>query len=173
MKVILTHEVTGLGAAGDVIDVKDGYARNFLFRRSLATAWTKGGQKQVDAIAKGREVRAVKSLEEAQSIKGNLESKAITVAAHAGKEGRLFGAVSTADIAAAVQPALLDCPMRKLAALDVVSRTRISAGKERRKDVIRLKRKYRLEWKWKVVICGRTRNIIQICSLHGIRGDIL
>ena len=44
MKVILTHEVTGLGTAGDVVDVKDGYARNFLFRRGLATAWTKGGQ---------------------------------------------------------------------------------------------------------------------------------
>ena len=105
MKVILTHEVTGLGTAGDVVDVKDGYARNFLFRRGLATAWTKGGQKQVDAIAKGREVREVKSLEEAQSIKGNLESKAVTVTAHAGTGGRLFGAVSTADVAAAVKAA--------------------------------------------------------------------
>ena len=53
MKVILTHEVTGLGAAGDVVDVKDGYARNFLLPRGLATPWTKGGQKQVDAITKG------------------------------------------------------------------------------------------------------------------------
>ncbi|HET6969218.1 MAG TPA: 50S ribosomal protein L9 [Ornithinibacter sp.] len=105
MKVILTHEVSGLGAAGDVVDVKDGYARNFLFRRDLATAWTKGGQKQVDAIAKGREVRAVKSLEEAQSIKGNLEATPVTVAAHAGTGGRLFGAVSTADIASAVKAA--------------------------------------------------------------------
>ncbi|HYN30841.1 MAG TPA: 50S ribosomal protein L9 [Dermatophilaceae bacterium] len=105
MKVILTHEVTGLGAAGDVVDVKDGYARNFLFRRGLATAWTKGGQKQVDAIAKGREVRAVKSLEEAKSIKGNLESNPVAVTAHAGKEGRLFGAVSSADVASAVSAA--------------------------------------------------------------------
>ena len=105
MKVILTHEVTGLGTAGDVVDVKDGYARNFLFRRDLATAWTKGGQKQVDAIAKGREVRAVKSLEEAKSIKGNLEANPVTVAAHAGTGGRLFGAVSTADIASAVKAA--------------------------------------------------------------------
>jgi len=105
MKVILTHEVTGLGTAGDVVDVKDGYARNFLFRRGLATAWTKGGQKQVDAIAKGRQVREVKSLEEAQSIKGNLESKAVTVTAHAGTGGRLFGAVSTGDIADAVKAA--------------------------------------------------------------------
>ncbi|PKW27922.1 50S ribosomal protein L9 [Phycicoccus duodecadis] len=105
MKVILTHEVSGLGTAGDVVDVKDGYARNFLFKRDLATAWTKGGQKQVDSIAKARESRAVRSLEEAQSIKGNLESKPVTVTAHAGTSGRLFGAVSTADIAAAVKAA--------------------------------------------------------------------
>ena len=106
MKVILTHEVSSLGSAGDVVEVKAGYARNFLFRRGLATAWTKGGQKQVDAIAKGREARAVKSLEEAKSFKGNLEAKAVQVSAKAGKEGRLFGAVSTADIAAAVKSAL-------------------------------------------------------------------
>lgn len=105
MKVILTHEVSNLGTAGDVVDVKPGYARNFLFRRGLATAWTKGAQKQVEALAAGRAARAVKSLEEAQSIKGNLESKSVTVPAHAGQGGRLFGAVSTADIAAAVKAA--------------------------------------------------------------------
>ena len=105
MKVILTHEVTGLGTAGDVVDVKAGYARNFLFRRSLATAWTKGGQKQVDAITKARESRSVKTLEEAKSIKGNLENKAVTVVAHAGQSGRLFGAVSTSDVAEAVKAA--------------------------------------------------------------------
>ncbi len=105
MKVILTHEVSGLGAAGDVTDVKDGYARNYLIRRGLAVAWTKGGQAQVDAIARGRETRSVKSLEEAQSIKGNLENGAVQLTAHAGKEGRLFGAVSTADVADAVKAA--------------------------------------------------------------------
>jgi large subunit ribosomal protein L9 len=105
MKVILTHEVSGLGAAGDVTDVKDGYARNYLIRRGLAVAWSKGGQAQVDAISRGRETRAVKSIEEAQSIKGNLENGAVKVVAHAGKEGRLFGAVSTADVAAAVKAA--------------------------------------------------------------------
>ena len=106
MKVILTHEVSGLGTAGDIIEVKPGYARNYLMPRGLATPWTKGGQKQVDAINKGREVRAVKTLEEAQSMKARLEGGPITVAAHAGKEGRLFGAVSTADIAAAVKDAI-------------------------------------------------------------------
>ena len=103
MKVILTHEVTGLGTAGDVVDVKPGYARNYLMPRRLATPWTKGGQKQVDAINKGREVRAVKTLEEAQSIKGNLEAQTVTVTAHAGDSGRLFGAVTSKEIAEAVK----------------------------------------------------------------------
>ena len=69
MKVILTHEVSGLGTAGDVVDVKDGYARNYLFPRKLATTWTAGGQKQVDALVKGREARAIKSLDDAKSVK--------------------------------------------------------------------------------------------------------
>ena len=105
MKVILTHEVSGLGTAGDVVDVKDGYARNYLFPRKLATTWTAGGQKQVDALVKGREARAIKSLDDAKAVKGSLEGKAVTVAAKAGKGGRLFGAVSGADIAAAVKAA--------------------------------------------------------------------
>ncbi len=105
MKVILTQEVSGVGAAGDVADVKDGYARNFLFRRGLAVAWTKGGQAQVDALAKGRQTRAVKSLEEARSIKGTLEASPVAVLAKAGKEGRLFGAVSPAEVAGAIKAA--------------------------------------------------------------------
>ncbi len=105
MKLILTHEVTGVGAAGDIIDVKDGYARNYLLPRGFATAWTKGGQKQVDAIIKARATREVKSLDQARQMKGQLEAKAVTVAAKAGNAGRLFGAVSNADIAAAVRAA--------------------------------------------------------------------
>ncbi|NNG38485.1 50S ribosomal protein L9 [Flexivirga sp. ID2601S] len=105
MKIILTHEVPSLGAPGDVVDVKDGYARNYLLPRNLATPWTKGGQKQVDAITKARETRAVKSLEQAQSLKGNLESSVVRVPARAGESGRLFGAVTTAEIAEAVKEA--------------------------------------------------------------------
>lgn len=112
MKIILTQEVSSLGAAGDVVEVKDGYARNYLFPRRLATAWTKGGQKQVDAIAKGRQTRAIKSLEQAASLKARLESGAVTLSARAGKEGRLFGAVSSADIAAAVK-SMLDADVDK------------------------------------------------------------
>lgn len=103
MKVILTHEVTGLGTAGDIVDVKPGYARNFLFRRGLADQWTKGAQKQVEALAAGRAARAGKSLEEATSIKGNLEASSVTVSAHAGASGRLFGAVTSREVAEAVK----------------------------------------------------------------------
>ncbi|MEI2766614.1 MAG: 50S ribosomal protein L9 [Dermatophilaceae bacterium] len=105
MKIILTHEVSGLGAAGDVVDVKDGYARNYLLPRSLATAWTRGGQKQVDSILKARAAREIKSFDEARAAKDRLEATTVTVAAKAGTSGRLFGAVSNADIAAAVKAA--------------------------------------------------------------------
>jgi large subunit ribosomal protein L9 len=105
MKVILTHEVTGLGTAGDVVDVKDGYARNFLLRRGLATGWTKGFEKQVAAIQKGREIREVASLDEAKAIRGQLEAEPVKVVAKAGKSGRLFGAVTPGDVANAVKAA--------------------------------------------------------------------
>ena len=74
MKLILTHEVSGLGAAGDVVEVRDGYGRNYLMPRGLATPWTKGGQKQVDALTKGRETRAIKDLDTAKGVKGQLEA---------------------------------------------------------------------------------------------------
>ena len=105
MKLILTHEVTGLGAAGDVVEVKDGYGRNYLLPRGLATPWTKGGQKQVDALTKGREVRAINDIEQAKSVKGRIEALPVKVTAKAGQSGRLFGAVSNGDIAEAVKAA--------------------------------------------------------------------
>src|SRR3954451_21727543 len=105
MKLILTHEVSGLGAAGEIVEVKDGYARNFLFPRGLATPWTKGFEKQVAAIRKGREVREVKSLEEAKQIKGPREATTVPVSAKAVQGGRLFGALPQGDVAYAVKPA--------------------------------------------------------------------
>ena len=56
-KLILTHEVTGLGSAGDVVEVKNGYARNYLIPQGFAVAWTRGGQKQVDQIKAARAAR--------------------------------------------------------------------------------------------------------------------
>ena len=105
MDVILLERIEKLGSIGDVVKVKNGYARNFLMRRGLATGWTKGFEKQVSAIQKGREIREVKSLDEAKGLKGQLESKPVKVPAKAGKSGRLFGAVTQGDVADAVKAA--------------------------------------------------------------------
>ncbi|MGP9536695.1 50S ribosomal protein L9 [Brachybacterium sp. AOP43-C2-M15] len=102
-KLILTNEVTGLGAAGDIVDVKDGYARNFLLPRGLATPWTKGGQRQLDQIRAARGKRAIASIEDAQALKSSLESKPVVIAERAGQNGRLFGAVSSKEVAEGVK----------------------------------------------------------------------
>lgn len=104
-KLILTHEVSGLGSAGDIVEVKGGYARNYLVPQGFATAWTRGGQKQVDQISKARTARAAASLEEAQAIKARLEAQPVTITVRTGQAGRLFGSVSTADVADAVSAA--------------------------------------------------------------------
>lgn len=101
-KVILTHEVAGLGRAGDVVEVREGYARNYLLPQGFATAWTRGGQKQVDQIRQARQAKAVASHDEAVAMKNSLEAGVIHVPAKAGKEGRLFGSVTRSDIADAV-----------------------------------------------------------------------
>ncbi|PNL17032.1 50S ribosomal protein L9 [Micrococcus sp. FDAARGOS_333] len=104
-KLILTHEVTGLGAAGDVVEVKNGYARNYLVPRGFATVWTKGGQKQVEQIKAARAARAVANLEEAQALAAKLQETPVQLERTAGAEGRLFGAVKQADIAEAIEAA--------------------------------------------------------------------
>ena len=104
-KLILTNEVTGLGSAGDVVEVKNGYARNYLLPRGFAVLWSKGGEKQVDQIKAARTARALATVEEAQTLKARLEEKAVRLVVKAGVGGRLFGAVKTADIVAAVAAA--------------------------------------------------------------------
>ena len=102
-KLILTHEVTGLGEPGDVVEVKDGYARNFLVPRSLATNWSKGAEKEITTIRKARKAREIETLEGAKAVRDSLQSKPVIVSAKAGASGRLFGAVTTTEIAAAVK----------------------------------------------------------------------
>ena len=104
-KLILTHDVTNLGVAGDVVTVKDGYARNYLVPRKLATPGTKGAQRQIDQMAEARRRNAIESMEAAQTARAWLASNVVTVAAVAGANGRLFGAVSTSDLAEAVKAA--------------------------------------------------------------------
>jgi large subunit ribosomal protein L9 len=105
MKLILTQDVSGLGAPGDVVEVKDGYGRNFLLPRGLATPWTKGGEKQVAQIKRARDVREVRDLGSAQEIKSSLEGLKVKVAARSGETGRLFGAVTVSDVVEAITAA--------------------------------------------------------------------
>jgi large subunit ribosomal protein L9 len=105
MKLILTHEVTGLGAPGDVVEVKDGYGRNYLVPRGFAIVWTKGAEKQVESIKKARAAREIATLEQAKEIADSLKSLRPVVKAQAGANGRLFGAVTAGDIADAVKAA--------------------------------------------------------------------
>jgi len=105
MKLILTQDVNGLGAPGDVVEVKDGYGRNYLLPRGLATAWTKGGEKQVAQIKRAREVREVRDLDDAAAIKAKLEGLKVTLSARTGDTGRLFGAVTVADVVDAIRAA--------------------------------------------------------------------
>ena len=104
-KLILTHEVTGLGTPGDVIDVKNGYARNYLIPQNLAVAWTRGGEKQIESIKAARTAREHATLEEAQDLKARLQATTVKLTVKAGAEGRLFGSVKTADVADAVAAA--------------------------------------------------------------------
>jgi large subunit ribosomal protein L9 len=105
MKLILTQEVSGLGGPGDVVEVKDGYGRNYLVPRGAAIRWTPGGEKQVTSIKRGRDVREVRDLGQAKQIQGELEALRIKMSVRAGDGGRLFGAVTVADIVEAVAKA--------------------------------------------------------------------
>lgn len=104
-KLILTNEVTGLGSAGDVVEVKNGYARNYLIPQGFAVSWSRGGEKQVASIRAARETRTIHDHEEAVSLKNTLESNTVKLAVKAGNEGRLFGSVKPADVADAVKAA--------------------------------------------------------------------
>ena len=103
MKLILTREVAKLGAAGDVVTVKDGYARNFLLPRGAAIAWTLGGEKQIEGIRRARAAREVRDIDHAKEIKAALEAAKVIVAVKTGTAGRLFGSVTDKDIAAAIK----------------------------------------------------------------------
>ena len=108
MKLILTQEVTGLGAPGDVVEVKDGYGRNFLIPRGSAIRWTRGGEKTIESIKAARDSRQVRDLDHAQQIKAQLEGTTYNLPVRAGEGGRLFGAVTVNDIASALNAGGVD-----------------------------------------------------------------
>jgi large subunit ribosomal protein L9 len=106
VKLILTGDVPNLGAPGDIVEVKDGYGRNYLLPRGLAVVATRGAEKQVDAIRRARKSREIRDLGHAREVATQLGNLAVTVKAKAaGDSGRLFGSVTSADVVDAVRAA--------------------------------------------------------------------
>jgi large subunit ribosomal protein L9 len=105
MKLILTNEVTGLGAPGDVVEVAGGYGRNYLVPRGLAMPWTRGAEKQIDLIKRARAARDIRGLDDAREAVKRLAALTVRLDVRAGAQGRLFGSVSASDIAEAVKRA--------------------------------------------------------------------
>ena len=105
MKLILTQEVTGLGAPGDVIEVRDGYGRNYLLPQGLAILATRGAEKQIATIRRARDVRGVRDLGQARDLAAQLGGLNVRLGARVGSSGRLFGSVTAADVVDAVEAA--------------------------------------------------------------------
>jgi large subunit ribosomal protein L9 len=129
MKIVLRSDVENLGNKGDIVDVADGYARNYLGPRGLALKATKGVQKQADAMRRNRDARDKREREAAQALAAQFEGRTISIKARAGGEGKLFGSVTTVDIADAVhkqtgaeidrRKIVLDEPLKELGPVDV------------------------------------------------------
>lgn len=102
-KVILTKTVANLGHSGDVVEVKPGFARNYLIPQGLAFAWNKGAEKQIIAMKRARLAQAVATREDAVAAKAAIEGTAVEIAAKVSESGKLFGSVSTEQIALALE----------------------------------------------------------------------
>lgn len=105
MKLILNADVPNLGAPGDVVEVADGFGRNYLVPQGLAQRWTKGADKQIATIQRARDAREVRDLDRAKEIQVELQALRVRLPARSGDGGRLFGSVTTSDIVAAVSAA--------------------------------------------------------------------
>jgi large subunit ribosomal protein L9 len=105
MKIILTQEVSGLGSPGDVVDVKDGYGRNYLLPQGFAITWSKGAEKQVTLIKRARSAREIRDLDHAKEVQARLEGLKVQMSARAGDGGRLFGSITPAEVVDAVRAA--------------------------------------------------------------------
>jgi large subunit ribosomal protein L9 len=103
MQVILRNDLDGLGKRGDIVDVSDGYARNYLLPKGFAFKATAGAADQAAKMRRARDQRDASDREKATTIASTLVPKVITITAKSGAEGKLFGSVTTADIVAAVE----------------------------------------------------------------------
>ena len=104
MKLILTQDVSGLGESGDVVEVKDGYGRNYLVPRGSAIVWSQGAEKQIEQIKRARAAREIRGLDHAQEVRQALEALDVTIAARA-HDGVLFGSITEKDIVEAIRAA--------------------------------------------------------------------
>jgi large subunit ribosomal protein L9 len=107
VKIILTADVPDLGESGDLVQVKDGYARNYLLPRGLAIMATKGAEKQVATIRRVQQTRRIRDLDHAREIAGTLSGLGtVSLTAKAGRSGgKLFGSITAADVVDAVRSA--------------------------------------------------------------------
>jgi len=105
MKLILTAAVDNLGAAGDIVEVKDGYGRNYLIPRGFGIRWTKGGEKQIEGIKRARSAREIRDLDHAQEVRAQLEGLTVKIERRAGDTGKLFGAITSSDVVGAIRKA--------------------------------------------------------------------
>lgn len=106
MKLILTAAVNKVGVAGDIVDVKPGYGRNFLLPQGYALPWSKGAEKQILGIQRARDAREIRSIEHAQQVRTQLEALGVSLSARTGTDdGKLYGAITPADVVAAVKKA--------------------------------------------------------------------
>ena len=136
MRIVLREDIETLGRKGDLVDVADGYARNYLVPRGLAIKATRGVVAQADAMRRNREARDVREREAAQALESQLTSARVEIRARAGEGGKLFGSVTAADIAAALlvrtgvevdrRTISLDEPLRELGSAEVS--VRLHAG---------------------------------------------
>lgn len=106
MKLILTTAVENLGEAGDTVEVRDGYGRNFLLPRGMAIVATRGAEKQVEGIRRAQQARLVRDLDHANELKQSLEGlEAVSLTVKSHDSGKLFGSVTAADVAGAIRSA--------------------------------------------------------------------
>ena len=105
MKLILTTAVDKLGVAGDIVDVRPGYGRNFLLPQGRAIAWSRGAEKQIEGIKRARDAREVRGIDHANEIRTQLEGLTVAVKARASEAGTLFGAITSAALVQAVKSA--------------------------------------------------------------------
>jgi large subunit ribosomal protein L9 len=103
MKLILTAPVDHVGIAGEVVEVKDGYGRNYLLPRGFAIRWTRGAEKQIEGIKRARDAREIRGIDHAKEVREQLERLEVALPARAGANGKLFGGVTSSDIVAAIR----------------------------------------------------------------------